>query len=116
MKRRQEETNIYEIDYECELIFSTNFDDRNLRMIELPVQVYNYINDGGYLTIKGQPTGKDAVLCTFNQTYEMKKIENSNTLFLVPPSDSTIFTIDGQTSSIYEVVFNINFLGFITIL
>lgn len=48
----------------------------------------------------------DAVLCTFNKTYEIKKVETSNAVCLVPsiPLDRpAIFGIDSIKNDFFEV-------------
>jgi sister chromatid cohesion protein DCC1 len=42
------------------------------------------------ITLRGQPD-EDAVLCTGSKTYGIKFVGNSNSVFLIPPSDQTEF-------------------------
>jgi hypothetical protein len=64
--------------------------------------------------IKGQSNGKDVVICTNNKTYEMKKVENSNTLMLVE-AGSEEFCISARIASIYEVYDMPIFINFIVL-
>ena len=90
--------------HESQLGYSVDFSARNLRLIELPKTVAEFVNSGGQLEIKGERADKDAVLCTDSQTFEIKKVENSNTLYLTTPIESTT-TILGQNTAFYEVNF-----------
>lgn len=88
-----------------EIIYSQHFDQRNLRLIELPKHVLQYIENGGHLEIKGKDDGKDTVVCTDSMTFDIKKVENSNTLYLVSPSNDykSPFVIEGASTAFYEV-------------
>jgi hypothetical protein len=44
-----------------------------------------------------------AVLCTDDKTYAIKKVETSNSVFLVAPSDDKRFTIESLHQDYYEV-------------
>lgn len=47
------------------------------------------------MTLRGQPD-EDAVLCTLSKTYAVKFVGSSNSVFLIPPSDSSI--LDNKAS------------------
>lgn len=45
-----------------------------------------------------------AVLCTDSKTYAIKKVETSNSVFLVAPSDNKRFNIESLHQDYYEVI------------
>lgn len=103
-KRTLDDVQLYsESSTSKDIVFSTQFDHRRMRLIELPKQVAEYVEKGGHLEIKGKEDGKDAVLCTDSLTFEIKKVENSNTLYLVSPCNDNSFPIEGASTAFYEV-------------
>lgn len=60
------------------------------------------ITTGEQLRLIGNDTNH-AVLCTDTKTYAIKKVETSNSVFLVAPSDSKKFTVETLHQDYYEV-------------
>ncbi len=63
------------------------------------------MDSGGDLRIIGDESS-DAVFCTMNKTYSIKKVETSNAVCLVPPidkSDDPVFFIEVIKQDYYEV-------------
>jgi hypothetical protein len=60
------------------------------------------IESGEKLRLIGDDTNH-AVLCTESKTYAIKKVETSNSVFLVAPSDDKKFTIESLHQTYYEV-------------
>jgi hypothetical protein len=75
---------------------------RDIRLIEIPKEVEKKLksSDGCELQILGSEDALNAVLCTDDQTFSIKKVETSNTVCLVPP------VVDSEhiLSDIYSVV------------
>lgn len=59
------------------------FSGHGIKLVELDEQLLEIINKGDSLSFKGS-SNESAVLCTENQTYEIKEAETSNSLLLVP--------------------------------
>lgn len=59
----------------------------------------NLISDifNGRVTLRGLPD-EDAVLCTKSKTYAIKFVGNSNSMFLIPPSNSPCFIQDDDAN------------------
>jgi hypothetical protein len=103
-KRTLEENHLYtDSSHSKEIVFSSHFEGRKMRLIELPKHVTEYIENGGHLELKGKEDGKDSVLCTDTMTFDIKKVENSNTLYIVSPSNDNSFPIEGSSTAFYEV-------------
>lgn len=102
---RQEDTfQIFQCkDDDLSLRFSSSFPARKLLLVELPPEVLECVVNGEDLQIKGSDQGPDAVLCTSNKTFSIKKVETSNSVFLVPPSSTTAFEVETMNSHYYEV-------------
>jgi hypothetical protein len=63
------------------------------------------VDSGGDLRIIGDENS-DAVFCTLNKTYSIKKVETSNAVCLVPPipqGDGPVFFIEAIKQYYYEV-------------
>lgn len=83
--------------------FDKTFDDRVLKLVEISSpELEEYIERGGHLEIKGSVIGKDSVLCTDSSTYDLKKVENSNTVILAPITTKSL-TLQGQNNAHYEI-------------
>ncbi len=82
--------------------FSHDFHPGKYKLIELPKEVEAHVKQGGRLELKGSITGKDVVLCTEDRTYAVKKVENSNGLFLMSDCCKSLAIVT-QNDSIYEV-------------
>lgn len=86
------------------ITFSETFQPERYKIIEAPEEILRVVNSGSALTLKGTEGVSDAVLCTENKTYSLKKVETSNTVFLVPPS-SDRFQVVSKSAQFYEVHF-----------
>jgi hypothetical protein len=84
------------------ITFSDTFQPERYKIIEAPEDILRAVNSGSALTLKGTEGVSDAVLCTENKTYSLKKVETSNTVFLVPPS-SDRFQVVSKSAQFYEV-------------
>ena len=85
--------------------YSSSFNSRDMRLMEVPSDVLSHITEGHDLKLIGPGKGGDTVLCTGNKTYSIKKVESSNVSFLVPPSLSTAgeYSLEGSVKYFYEV-------------
>jgi hypothetical protein len=110
------------------LSFAKTFGSHDVRLIELPEDVLKSIEEGETLKIIG-PLGDgksssgssssgsssssssskagptDAVLCTSSKTFTIKKVETSNSVFVIPPSEDggTDFKIHSLSQFYYEL-------------
>lgn len=82
--------------------FSPQFRQRDLRLIEVNEDIIKSINEGEKLTVIGEPK-REAVFCTSNKTFAIKKVETSNSILLVPPSKDSNFFVSGICSDYYEL-------------
>jgi len=85
---------------QCTLVFSSEFDKRDLRLFEVPEDVLKKVLAGEELQLVGEG---DAVLCTSDKTFAMKKVETSNQLFLLQASETADFGLTSRTTNYYEV-------------
>lgn len=72
------------------------------KLIELSPDLLKLIEKGESLCIKGS-VKEEAVLCTSNTTYTMKRVETSNTLLLVSPSSSSQYKVQAACKDYYEI-------------
>ena len=73
----------------------------SLRLFEVPSNFD--ISSANELRIIGDDTNH-AVLCTDSNTFTIKKVETSNSVFLVAPSDDKRFSIESLHHDYYEVM------------
>ena len=86
----------------CTLFFAPSFGKRDLRLFEVPEEVLQRVLEGQELQLIGE-LNKDAVLCTSNKTYAMKKVETSNQMYLLESSETSVFPLTSRTSDYYEI-------------
>jgi hypothetical protein len=85
------------------------YSGRTLRLIEVNDEILTSLlsdHDSSRLsklTLKGSKDKSDAVLCTRDKTFTLKKVETSNSVFLVPPSSSQSFWISAKSADYFEV-------------
>ena len=84
-KRSREGALITSSEGKASLVYSSSFNSRDMRLMEVPSDVLSHITEGHDLKLIGPGKGGDTVLCTGNKTYSIKKVETSNVSFLVPP-------------------------------
>jgi len=94
------------------ITFSQTFQNERYKIVEAPEDILRVVNSGGDLTLKGTEGVSDAVLCTSSKTYTLKKVETSNSVFLVPPSASD-FEIVSKSSQFYEAITFVHIIRFI---
>ena len=87
----------------CTVYFPSQYDGRDLRLIEVPNEIVDVIGKGESLKIVGDGSKSDAVLCTMNRTYTIKKVETSNQIFLVSGSETSRYPIECGINDYYEV-------------
>lgn len=59
--------------------------------------------NGGKLTLIGEGT-EDAVICTGTSTFSIKKVDMSNSMYLLDASCNNKFEIIGSAGHFYEVI------------
>ena len=101
-----EEKQLYDLDI-VDRVSSVHFSSqdiskRDIRLIEITSDILKDIESGSKLSIIGD-NHLDAVICSNKNTYSIKKVETSNSIFLIPPSDNGLFTIEGKCSDYYEL-------------
>ena len=85
------------------LLFSQNFESKQYKIIEASESVLKSVENNESVYLKGNEGSNDAVLVTSNKTFALKKVETSNTVFLVPPAKGTSFQIESKASEYYEL-------------
>jgi len=82
--------------------YSNEENKRDLRLIETSMDLIKKIKDGEKLRLIGSK-GEDTVLCTNEQTFSMKKVETSNSVFLIPASYNNEYNIITNCGTFYEL-------------
>jgi hypothetical protein len=84
-----------------EVRFAANVSEKKYRFFEVSQSLLLEMNQG--CRIVGDNTS-EAVLCTSSKTYSIKKVETSNSIYLVPPSlQSQIYWLTQPYREYYEV-------------
>lgn len=91
------------------LLFGVDFAQRDVRLIEVTEEILKQLADRQPLKIIG-PTevsvgggASDAVLTSMEKTFSIKKVETSNAVYLVDPSNSDNYTIQSASQDYYEI-------------
>lgn len=84
------------------LKFSDDFKSTDFRLIEVDDELMNKIKSGERIQLVGDPKA-DAVLCTSSSTFSVKKVETSNSIYLVQQSNSINFEISAKCEDYYEL-------------
>ena len=85
------------------LFYPQSFGARDLRLMEVPADLLSTIMSGQNLKIVGDTSKTDAVLCSDDRTYSIRKVETSNQIYLVPPSSSSDFPLECGINEYYEI-------------
>jgi hypothetical protein len=102
--RHNEQYQITQVQGVSELTFSNTLveQSKSLIIFEIPKKMVEELSTGRCRIVGDEVN--DAVLCTFNRTYLIKKVETSNSVYLVPPSDRTNrFELSSLHHEYYEV-------------
>ena len=85
--------------------YSNQDESRDLRLIETSLDMIKKIKSGESLRLIGSKgdKGDDTVLCTNDQTYSIKKVETSNSVFLIPSSLNNEYNIIANCGTYYEL-------------
>uniref|UniRef100_T1IL49 Sister chromatid cohesion protein DCC1 n=1 Tax=Strigamia maritima TaxID=126957 RepID=T1IL49_STRMM len=65
------------------IFLSAELGNENVKLLEIDNEILSYLNTGKRLVFRGSTTDF-AVLCTENETYEVKEAETSNSMLLIP--------------------------------
>ena len=71
------------------LVYAADFDANEIELLELPDDLLRRAREGEELVFKGGPD-EEAVLCTSDATYLLKRVETSNTLLLMRGASGVI--------------------------
>jgi hypothetical protein len=82
--------------------YSNQDQSRDLRLIETSMDMIKKVKAGETLKIIGSK-GEDTVLCTSEQTFSIKKVETSNSVFLIPASSNNEYNIIANCGTYYEL-------------
>jgi sister chromatid cohesion protein DCC1 len=86
------------------ITFSTDFADRDVRLFEIPASVADDYEAGiSFKLIGPKDASTDVVFCSENKTFTVKKVETSNSIFIVQPSASTNYTVSAHCKHYYEI-------------
>lgn len=75
---------------------------RDLRLIETSMDMIKRVKAGETLKLIGSK-GEDTILCTSEQTFSIKKVETSNSVFLIPASNNNEYNIIANCGTYYEL-------------
>jgi hypothetical protein len=71
------------------VVFDPDFGTRDFRLFEIPADLEEaVVKEGAELRVLGSKDSLDAVICTGDRTYSIKKVETSNTVCMLPALDS----------------------------
>lgn len=93
------------------IFFNQNFLDRDVRLIEVSEDLISSLENGECLKIIGpllmdggdSKVVSDAVLATQLKTFSIKKVETSNAVYIIKPSDEARFNIESASQDHYEL-------------
>jgi hypothetical protein len=85
-----------------EVSFSSSFMQNSLKVIEISTDLADYIENGGNFELKGHQDRKNVILCSDTLAYEVKRIENSNTILLAKQETNQLVIVDKKTD-LYEL-------------
>jgi hypothetical protein len=89
------------------IVFSDNFLEKDVRLIEVTEEILNYLENGESLSIVGSldtsSSGNDAVLTSDEKTFSIKKVETSNAVYLVDPSIADKYDIQSASQDYFEL-------------
>jgi len=83
--------------------YSNKNESRDLRLIETSMDMIKKIKLGNDTLRLIGSKGDDTVLCTNDQTYSIKKVETSNSVFLIPSSLNNEYNIIANCGTYYEL-------------
>lgn len=91
------------------ILYSHDFQERDVRLIEVTDDIIKCVSDGEILKIIGlvEASGKggnaDTVLITDQKTFSIKKVETSNAVYVVYPSNTDNYTVKAASQDYYEL-------------
>jgi Sister chromatid cohesion protein Dcc1 len=91
------------------IIFDVNFLKRDIRLVEVTEDILKSIRDKEVLKIigpvksSGKGVASDAVLTSNDKTFSIKKVETSNAVYILNPSNSDVYTIHSASQDYYEL-------------
>lgn len=77
-------------------VFSPEFSEGDYRLFEVTEEVADYIQQGGSVELKAEDD-EDLVLCTEDRTYNVQRVESSNTNLLFRADPRTLQLKDADT-------------------
>jgi hypothetical protein len=91
--------------------FSQNFLKKDVRLIEVTEDLINLLERGESLSIigpievsgSGSSSVSDTVLTSREKTYSIKKVEQSNAVYVVDPSNTDEYSIQFASQDYYEI-------------
>ena len=88
----------------CNLVYASDFDANEIELLELPDDLLQRARVGEELVFKGG-NDEEAVLCTSDTTYLVKRVETSNTLLLMRGASGVVndTVVDGDDEEANEI-------------
>ena len=105
MKRgRESQASLLDGCEDVEMSFSSSFGTRDMRLFEVPAELEKAVCEGGgELFLMGSENALDAVVCTGDRTYSIKKVETSNTVCLLDPRGTVQHSVEATCPFFYEL-------------
>lgn len=85
------------------IYFSQTYNTKKLKLIEVSADIVKAIESGSVLRLVGDSTAEDAVLCTGDRTYSIKRVETSNSVCIAPPVFDGRYIIEALKNEFFEV-------------
>lgn len=91
--------------------FNHNFQKKDVRLIEVTEDLLKFLERGESLSIigpievsgSGSSSTSDAVLTSQEKTFSIKKVEQSNAVYIVDPSNTDEYSIQFASQDYYEI-------------
>ena len=91
------------------ILYNHDYLERDVRLIEVSEDILKCVSDGEILKIIGlvEASGKgsiaDTVLTTDEKTFLIKKVETSNAVYIVHPSNTDNYSVKAASQDYYEL-------------
>jgi hypothetical protein len=90
-----------------QISFNQNFQKKDVRLIEVTEDLLKLLERGESLSIigpiEGSSSTSDAVLTSQEKTFSIKKVEQSNAIYIVDPSNTDKYSIQFASQDYYEI-------------
>lgn len=88
------------------VVYSSTYADESIALLELSPDLEKALRDGADLSFKGGANEEGMVMCTSNKTFDVKRVESSNTTLIAVPESSNDENNGDATNAGLTVVSN----------